>query len=111
MMGQCPERARAGRKPGCSLRRHRTGRPAEFLATRQKNIRPSPRRCERPQEKSLPAIQHLADLTGVPEEEAAKTLAAIEAQPRVTRELLMREFVETWLEGQRAAYRTQRRRG
>lgn len=101
MTGQSPERTRAGRKPGCPLRRHRSGRLAEFLSTRQKNIRPSPRRCERPQEKSLAAGRHLAVLTEVAEEEAAKTLAAIETQPSVTRELLMRRFVEAWLQGQR----------
>ncbi len=47
------------------------------------------------------AIQHIADRAGVPEEEAAKTLEAIEGQPSVARELLMRQFVEAWLEGQR----------
>lgn len=81
-----------------------------FLRTRQKNIRPSRRRSERPQEKTPAAIEHIADLAEIPVEQAAKTLAAIEAQPRVTRELLLREFVETWLAGQRAAYRTQWRR-
>ncbi len=45
------------------------------------------------------AIQHIADLAEVPEEEAAKTLAAIEGQPSVARALLMRRFVEAWLEG------------
>jgi hypothetical protein len=60
---------------------------------------------EKPQEEShADAIQHIADLAGVPEEEAAKTLAAIEAQPSVTRELLMRRFVEAWLERQRNAW-------
>ncbi len=63
---------------------------------------------ERPQEEGhAAAIQHIADLAGVPEEEAAKTLAAIEAQPSVARALLMRRFVEAWLEGQRRAYRAE----
>ena len=45
---------------------------------------------ERPQEEGrATAIQHIADLAGVQEEEAAQTLAAVEAQPTVTRELLM----------------------
>lgn len=39
-------------------------------------------------------------------EQAGETLAAIEAQPTITRELLMRRFVETWLEGQRKAYQS-----
>ncbi len=61
---------------------------------------------ERPREEShAAAIQHIADLAEVPEEEAAKTMVTIEAQPTVTRELLMRRFVEAWLEGQRKTYR------
>ncbi len=52
------------------------------------------------------AIRQIADLAEVPEEEAAKTLAAIEAQPNVTQELLMRRIAEAWLAGQRDAYRT-----
>ncbi len=64
---------------------------------------------ERPvQEGHAAAIQHIADLAGVPEEEAAKTLAAIEAQPSITRQLLMRRFVEAWLEGQRREYQSGR---
>ncbi len=65
---------------------------------------------ERPQgEAHAAAIQHIADLGGVPEEEAAGTLAAMEAQPTVTRELLMRRFAEAWLAGHREAYRTRNR--
>jgi hypothetical protein len=55
------------------------------------------------------AVRHLADLAGVPEEEAAKTLAAIEAHPIVTRELLLRRFTEAWLEGQRRAWGLRRK--
>jgi len=61
-------------------------------------------RERRQEEGHAAAIQHIADLAGVPEEEAAKVLAAIEAQPSVTQELLMRRFVGAWLEGQRKAY-------
>ena len=39
------------------------------------------------------AIRHIADLAGVPEVEAAKSLAAIEVQPTVTRELMMRRLL------------------
>ncbi len=61
---------------------------------------------ERPQaEAHAAAIQHIADLAGVAEEEARSGLEAIEAQPAVTRELLLRRFAEAWLEGQRKAYR------
>ena len=51
------------------------------------------------------AIRQIAALAGVPEEEAGETLAAIEAQPAVTREVLMHRFAEAWLETQREAYR------
>jgi hypothetical protein len=72
---------------------------AEFAAARER-----PR-----QEGHAAAIQHIADIAGVPEAEARRTLAAIEAQPTVTRELLMRRFAEPWLEGQRKAYQNRRR--
>jgi DNA-directed RNA polymerase specialized sigma subunit len=49
------------------------------------------------------AIGEIADIAGIPEEQAAETLAAIEAQPTVTREILMRRIAEAWLEGQRRA--------
>ncbi len=51
------------------------------------------------------AIQHIAAIAEVPEEEAAKTLAAMEAQPTVTREVLLRRIAEAWLERQRDGYR------
>jgi hypothetical protein len=61
---------------------------------------------ERPQEDAHPAaIQHIAGLARVSESEAAKTLVVIEPQPIVARELLIRRFVEAWLEGQRETYR------
>jgi len=47
------------------------------------------------------AILQIADLADVDREKAAEVLASIEAQPTVTRELLMRRIVEAWLEGQR----------
>jgi hypothetical protein len=34
-------------------------------------------------------------------------LAAIEAQPNVTQQLLLRRIAEAWLEGQRRAYRAE----
>ena len=51
------------------------------------------------------AIRQISDIAGVPEDQAAGTLATIEAQPRVTRELLMRRVAEAWLEGQRREHR------
>ncbi len=61
---------------------------------------------ERPEEEGYAmAVEHLAELTGLPQEEAAKILAAIERQPSGTRRLLLGRLVEVWLEGQRRAYR------
>jgi len=51
------------------------------------------------------AILQIADLADVDREKAAEVLASIEAQPTVTRELLMRRIVEAWLEGHGEAYR------
>ncbi len=57
------------------------------------------------------AVRQIADLAGVSEEQAADTLSAIEAQPRVTREMLMRRIAEAWLEGQRETNRDLQGRG
>ncbi len=75
---------------------------ADLLADLQAEIETARERSQA--EGHAAAIQHIADLAGVSEEEAAKTLAAIEAEPRVTRELLMRRFVEAWLRAERRAW-------
>ncbi len=51
------------------------------------------------------AVRHVAEIAGVPEEQAAETLAAIEAQPEGIRDRLLRRIAEEWLEGQRESYR------
>ncbi len=51
------------------------------------------------------AIRQIADIAEIPEEQAAEALAKIEAEPTVTREILMRRIAEAWLEGQRKAFR------
>jgi hypothetical protein len=62
---------------------------------------------ERPQDEGYAAaVQHIADLAAVPEKEAVKTLGAIEARPKVTRDA-ERRFVEAWPVGQRTARRGQ----
>ncbi len=66
---------------------------AEFTAAR-----------DRPREEAqAAAIRQIADLAGVPEVEARSALEIIEAQPAVTREMLLRRLAEAWLEGQRKA--------
>ncbi len=61
---------------------------------------------ERPQaEGHAAAVRQIAEIAGVDPQTAAQTFAAMEAQPTMTRELLMRRIAEAWLEGQRRAYR------
>jgi hypothetical protein len=55
------------------------------------------------------AVQDIAEQLGIPVEEAAQGLKALEAQPSVTRELLMREIAERWLEGQRREWGLRRK--
>ncbi len=75
--------------------------PAALLTELQAEIEAAK---ERPQEEGhAAAIRQIADLAGVDPEKAAEVLATMEAQPTVTRELLMRRLAEAWLEGQRKA--------
>ncbi len=60
---------------------------------------------DRPQDEShAEAVRDMAEQLGVPVAEAERALAALEAQPTVTRELLMRRIAEAWLEGQRKGW-------
>ncbi len=52
------------------------------------------------------AIRQIADIAEISAEQAAEALAKIEAEPTVTREILMRRIAEAWLEGQRKVYGT-----
>ncbi len=49
-------------------------------------------------------LRLIADLVSLPLAQAAETLAAMDAQPMVIRESLMRRIAEEWLEGQRRAW-------
>ena len=62
-------------------------------------------------EADVAAVRQIADLAGVDPEQAAEVLAAMEAQPEVTRELVLRQIAEAWLEGQRKAYQHQHETG
>jgi hypothetical protein len=53
------------------------------------------------------AIRQIEDLAGVEPEKAAEVLATLEAQPTVTRELVLHRLAEAWLNGQWKAYRQQ----
>ncbi len=57
---------------------------------------------ERTQEEGhAEAVRDIAESLEIPLEQTERGLRALEAQPTVTRELLMREIVEAWLQGQR----------
>jgi hypothetical protein len=51
-------------------------------------------------------VRDIADRFGLPVDQAETMLAALELQPTVTRELLLRQVVEAWLAGQRTVCRT-----
>ncbi len=55
------------------------------------------------------SVRDIAERLGIPVDQVERGLGALEAQPGVTRELLMREIAERWLEGQRQAYRSGRK--
>ena len=61
---------------------------------------------DKPLEQShVDAVQDIAVELQMPIEKVEAGLAALEVQPRVTRELIMRRIAEVWLEGQRRTYR------
>ena len=51
------------------------------------------------------AVQEIAERLAVPVERIEHLLAVFEAQPTVTRQLLLRRIAEAWLAGQRRRYR------
>ncbi len=75
--------------------------PATLLTHLQAEIETA---RERPAAESHDAaVRHVAEIAEVDEAHAREVLEAIEAQPTVTRELLMRRIAKAWLEGQRRA--------
>jgi hypothetical protein len=50
------------------------------------------------------ALMELAERVQLPVDRLTELLATLEAQPTVTRELVLRRFVEAWLMQQREAY-------
>ncbi len=50
------------------------------------------------------AVQDIAERVGLPVDRVEMLLSAIEAQPSVTRQLLICQFVEEWLAKQRELY-------
>ncbi len=61
---------------------------------------------ESPQDEGhVAAVRDIAEKLNIPLVRAEHMLTSLEAQPTVTRELMMRRIAEAWLEGQRRAYR------
>ncbi len=83
--------------------------PADLLTELQAGFEAA---REIPQEEGhTQAVRDIAERLEIPLEEAEKSLMAIEAQPTVTREMLMRRIAEAWLESQRTAYQQRLRTG
>lgn len=78
--------------------------PADLLAELQAEFEAS--RAKPPEQSYADAVQDIAVELGMPIEKVEAGLTALEAQPRVTREVLLRQIAEAWLEGQRRAYRS-----
>jgi hypothetical protein len=57
-----------------------------------------------PEERYALALMELAERVNLPVDRLTELLATLEAQPRITRERLLRRFVEAWLMHQREAY-------
>jgi len=52
------------------------------------------------------AVGEIAERLGIAEEEVEQGLKALEAQPEITREMLMRRIADAWLDGKRRAYQS-----
>jgi hypothetical protein len=76
---------------------------ADFLTEVQAEVAEAHERP--PDDGHAVAVQELAERCGLSVEQLTERLAALEAQPRVTRELFLRQVVEAWLNDQRDAYR------
>lgn len=57
------------------------------------------------------AVHELVERFGLPVDGMKDLLAALASQPTVTRELLLRQFVEAWLAQQREGYGTREHGG
>ena len=94
-------------RPGSAAAWPRPLNPAKSRWISWPNSGPNSRPPERsPLEQShADAVRNIAVQLAMPVEEVETGPAALEAQPRVIREALMRRIAEAWLEGQRKVYR------
>ena len=92
----------------CPRRRSRGG-PADLLAELQTELADA--RERRPEDRHAVAIQQLVERFDLSVDRRTELLAALEAQPFVTREHLLRQAVEAWRERQRAEFQTSHHEG
>jgi hypothetical protein len=64
-----------------------------------------------PEDRHALALMELAERVHLPVDRLTEHLANLEAQPRSTRERLLRRFVEAWLMHQREAYEQENQGG
>ncbi len=81
--------------------------PADLLTELQEEIEAA--KVQSQEHSHARAVRDIAERLWIREEEVDQGLKALESQPGVTRELLMRRLAEAWLEGQRRAYRLRQR--
>ena len=75
---------------------------ADLLIELQDEIKAA---SERPRDKGyLAAVRDIAEKLNIPLVRAEHILTSLEAQPPVTRELMMRRIAQAWLDGQRKVY-------
>ncbi len=77
--------------------------PADLLTNSRRNLTRTERDARNSETQPQPSSTSRTSRR-FPKEEAAKTLAAIEAEPNMTRELLMRRIAEAWLAVQRRSF-------
>jgi hypothetical protein len=68
---------------------------ADFLTTLLAEIAQA--RARLPEDRHTLAVQELAERFGLPVEGVPELLAALDAQPGLVREPVLRRFVEAWL--------------
>ncbi len=81
--------------------------PSDLLAELQKEIEATQAMPE--EIGHAAAMRQIAERAGMEEAQAEEVLATMQAQPTVTRELLMRWIAEAWLEGQRREWGLRRK--
>lgn len=76
--------------------------PADLLTELRAEIAEARERL--PEEWHALAVRELAERFGLPVDKLQELLAALEAQPNVTRELLLHRFAEAWFAQQRKTH-------